>query len=54
MKRKSVITQTHMSVKIDNELMPFIVNQPNKNRVINVAIKEYMEREEVKNEKERL
>lgn len=54
MKRKSQITQTHRAVRIDNELMEFIDAQPNKNRMINVAIKEYKDREEVKNEKERI
>lgn len=49
MKRKSQITQTHRAVRIDNELMEFVDAQPNKNRMINVAIKEFKERGEVRN-----
>lgn len=45
MKRKSVITQTHKTIKLDNELLEYWEATKNKNRMVNNAIKEYSKKQ---------
>lgn len=54
MKQKGIIKQTHKTIKLDNELLEYWEATKNKNRMVNNAIKELRDREEVKYEKERI
>lgn len=49
--RPKGITQTEKKIKLDNELLEYWEATKNKNRMVNNAIKEYMNREEVKDER---
>lgn len=49
--RPKGVNQTEKKIKLDNELLDYWDKQKNKNRMANEAIKQHMEREEVKNER---